>query len=162
MTQVAHVRLEQLPVALHQRAAAHLDELLRELTFAASDTTDTPARVVGVGAALLDRSSVVMTPLAHTCAAAVERGDVAVDVAFTVSDEAPAVARTADALLDEAEGFCRHGDLLTLAAPDDVVAYRRWFLHEFVRQCAGAPPTPWPASAEADALDRGQVRSTFT
>ncbi|MDP8936487.1 MAG: hypothetical protein M3O23_01920, partial [Actinomycetota bacterium] len=31
-------------------------------------------------------------------------------------------------LLDEADEFCRAGDLLTLATPPDTAAFRRWFL----------------------------------
>jgi hypothetical protein len=47
-------------------------------------------------------------------------------------------------MLDEADAFCRGGDLLMLATPDDQVAFRRWFLAEFVTQLGGGAPTPWP------------------
>jgi hypothetical protein len=47
-------------------------------------------------------------------------------------------------MLDEADEFCRAGDLLTLAAPDDSVEFRRWYLGEIVGQLAGRAPTPWP------------------
>jgi hypothetical protein len=47
-------------------------------------------------------------------------------------------------LLDEADAFCREGTLLTLAASDDVVAFRRWYLGELTRQVGGAAPQPWP------------------
>ena len=51
-----------------------------------------------------------------------------------------------DALLDEADDYCRAGEtLLTLATPAPALAFRRWFLGEFVRQAAGEPPRPWTA-----------------
>ena len=52
------------------------------------------------------------------------------------------------AILDELDAFCRHGDLLTLMAPTEVVAYREWLLGEFVRQLRdGLPPHPWQSPA---------------
>jgi hypothetical protein len=53
-----------------------------------------------------------------------------------------------NAMLDEADEFCREGDLLTLATPADQVAFRRWFLGEFVEQLGGGAPTPWPGPIE--------------
>ena len=59
------------------------------------------------------------------------------------ADVADACVHLRDSL-DAADDFCREGEhLLTLASPDDVVAYRRWFLDEFVHQVAGDPPRPW-------------------
>jgi hypothetical protein len=34
---------------------------------------------------------------------------------------------------------------LTLVTPPEAVAFRTWFLEEFVRQVAGEDPLPWPA-----------------
>ena len=50
------------------------------------------------------------------------------------------------AMLDEADEFCRHSDLLTLATPADLVAFRRWFLGEIIRQLDGGAPRPWDAT----------------
>jgi hypothetical protein len=47
-------------------------------------------------------------------------------------------------MLDETDEFCREGALLTLAPPEDVVAFRRWYLAELVEQVAGRPAQPWP------------------
>ena len=49
-------------------------------------------------------------------------------------------------MLDQADAFCRDGShLLTLAADADVVAFRWWYLRQFIDQIAGAAPVPWPA-----------------
>lgn len=43
-----------------------------------------------------------------------------------------------------ASDFCREGTVLTLTPHDDVVAFRRWYLDELIRQVDGGAPTPWP------------------
>ena len=49
------------------------------------------------------------------------------------------------ALFDEADEFCRRGDLLTLAESSEVHAFRTWYIEEYVRQLDGGPPTSWTA-----------------
>jgi hypothetical protein len=47
-------------------------------------------------------------------------------------------------MLDDADEYCREGrHLLTLATPPDLLAYRRWYLQQFVDQARGRPATPW-------------------
>lgn len=65
--------------------------------------------------------------------------------------EAAEGAARLESLLDEADEFCRAGDLLTLAATGEGVAFRRWFLHEFVRQIDGRPPRAWSSVREGAA-----------
>ena len=40
--------------------------------------------------------------------------------------------------------FCRHGDLLMLERPPEVVALSDWTRVEIIAQYGGAEPTPWP------------------
>jgi anti-anti-sigma factor len=48
-------------------------------------------------------------------------------------------------MLDEVDDYCRDGDLVSLVTPPEAVAYRRWFLDEFIRQLRDdADPRPWP------------------
>lgn len=81
--------------------------------------------------------------------AALARGEEVVDVTYTLPLHAgPFVARL-NQVLDDAEELCREGRyLLTMPAPPEVAAYRRWSLGEFERQIAGHPPHPWPEEAE--------------
>jgi anti-sigma B factor antagonist len=52
---------------------------------------------------------------------------------------------------EEAEAYCREGiELLTLAAPPEASAFRRWFVGEFARQMAGEAPMSWPEYAAAN------------
>jgi hypothetical protein len=46
-------------------------------------------------------------------------------------------------LLEEADEYCRSDQLLTLATPLTQVAFRRWYLGEFIAQIDGRPPQPW-------------------
>lgn len=84
--------------------------------------------------------------------AALERGDASIDLAYEVpADAADASQRLGD-LLDAADAYCRAGEyLITLATPNDALAYRRWFLGQFIDQIGGRPPTPWPGSTYAAA-----------
>jgi hypothetical protein len=64
-------------------------------------------------------------------------------VHFRVPAAAKDAAINLGRLLDEADEYCRRGDLLTLATPSDTLAFRRRYLEEFVRQIDGAPARPW-------------------
>jgi hypothetical protein len=76
-----------------------------------------------------------------------QRGESEIDLEYRLPAQiGPAVARI-DVLLDEADAYCREGEqLLSLAPSRESVAYRKWFLGEFVRQVAGEPAVPWPDS----------------
>jgi hypothetical protein len=67
-----------------------------------------------------------------------------VDLEIDVPAGAAPAAAEMQATLAEADEFCRNGELLTLAASPEFVAFRNWFLGEIVRQLDGDPPTPWP------------------
>lgn len=53
-------------------------------------------------------------------------------------------------LLDLADAFCREERLLSLARTPEQQRFQRWFLQEFVRQEAGAPPSAWRDEAPAN------------
>jgi hypothetical protein len=144
------VRIVGLPVPLHVRTAEHTDELMREFTYLRAQSDDpsaptVPARLLDLVEELGGRYSGFTAGTQAELEAAIAEGRPTVDLAYQVPrDVAPASSHLRD-LLDAADDFCREGEhLLTLASPDDVVAYRRWFLDEFVRQAAGGePPRPW-------------------
>jgi hypothetical protein len=57
--------------------------------------------------------------------------------------EAVAVARAYVALLDEADGYCRAGVLLTPPPHPRVTALRHWFVEQFAAQLLeGRQPVP--------------------
>jgi hypothetical protein len=146
--ELIEVRIVGLPVDVYREAAEHTDELMREFALMAADPgahgdAAVPTRLLSLVEELRTRfSGFTAQPDAELNEASI-RGDSTLDLFFLVPPDAARGAADLDQLLDEADAFCRSGDLLTLATPPEVVAFRRWFLREFVRQSRGEPPVPW-------------------
>ena len=149
--ELVEVRLLGLPLDVYRRSAEHHDELQREFALITEGRREdvggddaVPARLLALIADLVVRFSGFTAGTTTELRAAAARGDASIDLTYLLPAEVGPAAREFDHMLDEADEFCRAGDLLTLASPPDVLAFRRWFLGEFVAQLAGAKPTPWP------------------
>lgn len=147
---LVEVRLLHLPVEHHHRTAEHIDELLREFAFISADSSAVPDRLL----ALRDEMSARFDAFTAQPLAELERaladGTEHIDLTLELPRLSGELSQVAIELLDQADEFCRSGEhLLTLAAPDGVVRYRRWFFGEFVRQCAGRPAEPWRDDSHA-------------
>lgn len=145
------VRIIRIPVPLYREASQHHEDLRREFALVASHAegghgSGVPARLLALIADLNVRfQAFTADPLQHLEAAAA-RDEETIDLTYRVPPEVGPAAAEFDALLDEADDYCRAGEtLLTLATPASALAFRRWFLGEFVRQAAGKPPRPWTA-----------------
>ena len=151
---LVEVRILGVPVAVHAQTTEHHDELLREFQLLATGAADdgvgsTPARVIALAASLRHHFGAVTAAEADELDAARDARVATIDLVYHLPAAAgPAVSRYNE-LLDEADGYCRQGQLMTLAAPAVVLAYRRWLLNEFVAQIAGLAPTPWPENGSA-------------
>ena len=154
--QLREVRLIGYPLALHARSTEHHEELMREFQLLAIDPPtstpghEVPTRLLDLIAELNSQyAGVSEAPDAERDAAAA-RGDESVDLVYQVPVDVVVACERLDALLDEADEFCRAGErLLTLATPPDAAALRRWYLGEFRRQLEGHAPTPWPVYEES-------------
>ena len=155
MTELVDIRLIGVPVQIHEVTSEHGDALRRELALvreAAGDEADLPDELRELVAQLIDRFSAFTDDADRRLAEAVTRGEATVDLTFRVPPEVREGASRLMVLLDEADAFCRSGThLLTLVAPPEVVAYRRWFLGQFVAQADGAEPVPWSDDLVAEA-----------
>lgn len=138
------VRLLQAPLRIWLRAAEHHDELMREMALLA---------LSGTTRGLPERLLELVDVLGHQYGAAGARPDVErdaamaagldrVDLDYQVSRSIAESAQHMRALLDEAEEYCR-SFLLTLEQPPEQAAFSRWYIDQFVQQCAGQPPVPW-------------------
>jgi anti-anti-sigma factor len=149
------VRLLGLPVELHWRASATSEALMREFAVITSDPvhqTGIPGRLLALVADLTARYPSAGESNVERLRDAALRGLPAIDLVYEVPAEVAAASEELKRMLAEADGFCRDGaQLLTLAPPDDEVAYRNWFLDEFVLQIGGGEPRRWSASAAAAA-----------
>ena len=83
---------------------------------------------------------------------AVDAGQDTVDLHYRLPAEVGTFCVSYDALLDEADAFCRAGALMTLAAPEETRCLRKWVLEEIALQSSGASPTPWARSTWAQRL----------
>jgi hypothetical protein len=139
------VRLEGLPLRMLAAAQEQVDGLLREfaLVTGGGSSDGVPHRLLELAASLRGQYAAYTDDSRRRIDAAAHRRDVAIDVSMQVPADAADAAQRLLTLLDEADAYCRSGDLLTLATPPDLLAFRRWYLGEFVRQISGAPQQRW-------------------
>ena len=151
------VTLKRIPVAVHHRSTEHQQELQREfqliLLGAESSDADVPQRLFDLIESLNVRYQAMTTEQSNALDEAVARGDAVIDeLRYTVPADVADACISLNRMLDECDEYCRRGEiLLTLATPAEAVAYRRWYLGEFVAQAKGAPPLAWD-EADMDAL----------
>jgi hypothetical protein len=139
-----------IPVAIQARAQEHAEELTRELTLIGAqlreegNVRDLPVQLVTLIEQLNARYSRFTTEQEQLLADAAVRGDDLIDLTYRLPASVAAHVQELGDLLDEADAYCRTGrHLLTLATPDDLVAFRRWYLSQFTEQVAGQPPVSW-------------------
>lgn len=147
------VRLVGLPIDEYRSSQQHHDGLFRELAIIALNDTDSeflPRRLLELIEELRTRYSGLTAAQRGELEEAMERGETSIDLRYEVPVSVGDACRGFAALLEEADEFCRQGDLLTLAPPPQAVHFRRWYLGEFIRQVEGREPTPWrPMDASA-------------
>jgi hypothetical protein len=144
LSELVTVRILGMPLDVMQGSAEHSDELLREFALIREEGSDhVPARLLALIEELRGRFGSFSEGPRQAMQDAMERGDETIDLAYDVPPAVAAAARQLGDLLDEADEFCRAGELLTLATQPEAVAFRHWYLEEFQRQVDGQPPRPW-------------------
>jgi hypothetical protein len=140
------VRFVRFPLPLFSRARQHGEALLREFAIMAAGVTppDVPKRLIELVRSLEARYGGLNAETEELVERALTRGDNEVDFEIRVPPEMSQVAKELRGMLDEADEYCRRGDLLTLATVDEQRDLRNWYLDEVVRQLDGKAPTPWP------------------
>ena len=144
------VEIVGLPVDVQLEAQQQNDELTRELVLVAEqlrqegDSAALPVRFVELVGTLSTRYSMFTADQEKQLRTAIESGAERLDMTYRVPRSAAAAAAHLGDILDEVDEYCRRGKLLlTLATPQKLVTYRRWFLDLFVSQAAGGPPVSW-------------------
>jgi hypothetical protein len=144
------VRLLGVPVDLYLTAAQHTDELVREFTLISIGErtgvteNDVPARLLELVGELRGRYAKQTGEIRSQFEAARSRGARTIDLELPGGETAAGLTERLTAMLDEADEFCRAGNLLTLAAPPDVVAWRHWWRDQVVGQVRDdAEPAPF-------------------
>lgn len=142
------VRLLSVPVGLWERAQQQSEALQREFALLVDQPGhELPARLLELVAELRATYGSGTTDQEATLLDAADAGLAELpELVYVVPAAVGAHAQELGRLLDEADEHCRSGGhLLTLAAEEDVVRFRWWYLDEFTGQCAGRAPVPWPA-----------------
>ena len=149
---LVRVCLLDFPVELHRRASEHHEALRRELAFVehAQATDAAPARLKVLTAEMIGRYGELTSAQHERVNAAIEAGEERIDLEYELPPEVVDATAYLGTLLDELDGLCREGDLLTMVTPPDLRAYREWVVGEFDRQIReGMPPRPWRGAAPA-------------
>lgn len=146
-TRLVDVRLLEFPVSLWARAQEQSEALQREFALVASDTSGVPARLLEVVRQVRAQYARDTSEQEELLLDAADAGvTVLPELVYRVPPQVAEAAQALGAVFAEADEHCRRGDhLLTLAPDEELLAFRHWFLGEFVDQLAGAPPVPWPA-----------------
>ncbi|HVX68133.1 MAG TPA: ATP-binding protein [Mycobacteriales bacterium] len=157
------VRLGWVPTDLLVSAKAHIDNVVREITFmqAPSDDPDTlPSETIGLLARVTEDFAEARNEIKRQALEAARRRDVFTDLTLHL----PVAAATAGlrylAALDEADRQARSARLLTLAAPPSHRLFREWYVRALVDRLRAAsrgespPPIKNFSLVLADELDR--------
>ena len=147
MTQLHDVALVDLPVSLFMATVQHHDAVVRELTLVAlaPDTAgEPPSRLKTLARELYGAPGEVVQPFRTAVTEAAARGDDIVTLRMQVPFSTLRGMEDLMLLFDEADEFCRRGDLLAPPSSAGIASFRRWFVGELIRQVRdGAPPTPF-------------------
>ena len=149
-TDLKEVRLLDFPLEVHQRTSEAFEGLRREFVLIAlggPDAHDVPSRLLRLVETLTTEFAGVDERADRERDDAIERGESVLDeLVYRVPTALAPACQSLSEMLDEADEFCRKGDLLlSLASSPESVAFRRWILGEFVAQINGRPPLPWSA-----------------
>lgn len=158
--ELVEVRLLEVPLDVRERSTRHGVDLMREMTLIVggrdSGTTSraVPERLLEIARELDLVYGPYVTSTTEALEAAADRGDSVVpEVVYRLPPSVSAFVQHIADVLAEVEAYCTSGrELLLLAAPAEVKAYRDWSLHEVRRQIAGEPPMPWPAYVAEQAI----------
>lgn len=143
--QFVEVRILGLPPLLAREVRQHFEELSREFLYLANGDEavrrDVPGRLLALSNELRSRFASFGDANTEEMEAAADRGRTSIDLTYQLPPAAGPAAAELDALFDEADRFCEQGShLLTLKTPPDALAYRKWYLRQFVDQINGEPP----------------------
>lgn len=144
--EIVEVAVLGVPVALWERATAHQEAIQREFDIvrASQPIESVPNRLQRLIDEFDARFGPASEPTWDELRLAAAHGASDKDLIFRVPEAAARASRQLRDILAEVDDYCRHGALVTLATPDDLVAFREWFLGEFINQIENkSAPTRW-------------------
>ncbi|MHB8504534.1 MAG: hypothetical protein ACYDEN_02255 [Acidimicrobiales bacterium] len=148
-TGLVEVRVVGLPLDVWSRAQEHIDGLLREFSLllageASASEPRTPQKLLDLIQELEAEYAGITTEQADQIQTAFTSARPTIDLTYRLPPEVARACRRLEEALDEADDYCRSGQyLLTLATPPEALAFRQWFLGQFVDQIDAKPARSW-------------------
>lgn len=159
---MVRVVILQLPLEVYLEAEQHNDALMRELTLIAHSSTreperqEVPRRLLELAAEVRAAFSTATSSLRAQVERARRRGDPTLDMHLDVPVVGWEALLRLATQLDELDRYCEEGDLLTLASPQTLRYFRKWYAQQVANQINGGAPTPWqPQETLAGGLRTG-------
>lgn len=146
---VGYAILRNYPLKLWHRQQAHFHELVREFQLlvggsaGSSAAHEVPRRLLEMADMFITRFGSEMDAITRERQAALDAGLTTFDSVVPLPAGVIEIIPPAMEMMREVDDYCRNGDLLTLARPEDVVALQDWSTFEILAQFQGAEPTPW-------------------
>lgn len=147
---LVEVRILGLPLPVWAAAQEHIDGLLREFTLLSNGRQQgidqhEPAQLLDVLARIQADYEGIASEQEQQLIDAAESGADSIDLTYLVPASTSGACAELEEVLDAADRFCRQGrHLLSLATPPEALAFRRWYLGQFISQINGEDPVPWP------------------
>lgn len=137
--ELRRVVVRDVPTRVLLAADDHLAGLMREFRLIAlgeetGQTEDVPGRLHALIDEILTKHRSASDERRRQAELAVMSGRERVDLELWMGPSAAADLVRLVELLDEADSFCREGDLLSLSSSDELRHFRRWYTTEVVRQ----------------------------
>lgn len=150
------------PVRIWARSSDRHQDLMREfalMQFGHEDGHSVPSRLLALAEELTGEYSALAEANVARRDAALNAGEQQLDLIYEVPVQVRDACQHLLDLLDEADDFCRTDQLLTLVTPPTQVAFRRWYLGQFIAQIDGLAPQPWdgPLVCEDDEPQQWQA-----
>jgi hypothetical protein len=138
------VRLLGYPLELHRRSQQHHDRMLREFQLLDTTSDEIPSRLIELVKEFSAVYAESIGPAERLRDEAIARGDQTIDLVYDAPRTGASDALRLARLWDDADDYSRaNPQLVELATPPDLVALRRWYFGEFIRQLTGEPPMRW-------------------
>jgi hypothetical protein len=147
MAELHDIALVDFPVARYMQMQQHHDALLREFALIATNTEDSNAPrdlLLRLADEMYERYGDAAGPFREGVAEAAAQGEVVTTLKLSIPFSTLRWTEDFLLLFEEADEYCRRGDLLTPQAPHEVTTFRRWMVGELIRQIRdGATPSPY-------------------
>jgi hypothetical protein len=151
VSELVEVHMLQLPVKLWSRSQEQHDALMREFALMSVPAEEgekarhVPSRLIELIDNLTADFEGVSTAQEQELYEAAEAGVESLDQVYRIPAAAAPASRALGEMLDETDEYCRQGKhLLTLAADEELIRFRWWYLDQFIDQVDGKPPVAWP------------------